>query len=93
MDPQFEPFLNIKSNRLPLPSEIITLRSLVNAECEVLSSIDKSIEHAQVTTLAAERRLEDAKLELEAAVSSLQAARASVVSLQTAREPIVAYGA
>lgn len=73
---------NVKSNRVPLPNEVLALRSLVNAETAVLLAIRSSLAKAVDTTNAAEKRVAEARIELEAAISALSASRESTKTLE-----------
>lgn len=80
---------NVKTNRVPLPNEVLALRSLVNVETAVVDTIRASLAKARETTLAAEKRVAEARLELEAALSSLSASRDSVHTLERLLPSIV----
>jgi hypothetical protein len=72
-----------------MPNEVLALRSLVNAETAVVDTIRASLAKAIETTQAAEKRVAEARLELEAALSSLSASRDSVHTLERLLPPIV----
>lgn len=82
---------NAKANRVPLATEVEALRSLVESETNVLEAVDISLLKAHSMAAAAEKRVSDANLELEAAISSLAAARATVNTLESLRKPILRY--
>ncbi|CCA70134.1 hypothetical protein PIIN_04073 [Serendipita indica DSM 11827] len=81
---------NFRSNRVPLPNEVIALRSLVDAETTALETIKTSLTRAQDTVNSAQKRVTEAKLELEAAISALAASKASVQTLEALLAPIQA---